>query len=161
MTWAPGRDAILGMLERHDLETVIASTDLAVALIEQANEAIDTARDAAAAGRWYSAYANLWDGVRKSLSALLQAQGLRPTRTGGHLAVEQAALAQFSGAMGALLRPVPRMRSTRNDTEYPDPDTLIEPDVVLADLDKAGTFRSSVHVASSDTLGRKSCGRHA
>lgn len=29
------------------------------------------------------------------------------------------------------------MRSTRNDTEYPDPDTQIEPDVVLADLDKA------------------------
>lgn len=137
MTWGPGRDAILGMLERRDLETVIASMDLAAALIEQANEAIDTARDAAAADRWYSAYANLWDGVRKALSALLQAQGLRSTRTGGHLAVEQAALAQFSGSMGALLRPVPRMRSTRNDTEYPDPDTQIEPDVVLADLDKA------------------------
>lgn len=70
-------------------------------------------------------------------SALLQGQGLRPTRTGGHLVVEQAALAQFSGSMGALLRPVPRMRSTRNDTEYPDADTQIEPEVVLADLDKA------------------------
>ena len=52
MTWGPGRDAILGMLERRDLETVIASMDLAAALIEQANEAIDTARDAAAADRW-------------------------------------------------------------------------------------------------------------
>lgn len=93
MTWGPGRDAILGMLERRDLETVIASMDLAAALIEQANEAIDTARDAAAADRWYSAYANLWDGVRKALSALLQAQGLRSTRTGGHLAVEKAAFA--------------------------------------------------------------------
>ena len=51
--------------------------------------------------------------------------------------MERAALVQFSGSMGALLRPVPRMRSTRNDTEYPDPDTQIEPDVVLADLDKA------------------------
>jgi hypothetical protein len=29
------------------------------------------------------------------------------------------------------------MRSTRNDTEYPDPDTQIEPAVVLADLEKA------------------------
>jgi hypothetical protein len=68
------------MLDRRDLETVIASMDLANALLAQAEEAIDTASDAARAGRWYSAYANLWDGVRKALSALLQAQGLRPTR---------------------------------------------------------------------------------
>jgi HEPN domain-containing protein len=125
------------MLGQRELESVIASLDLAHALLAQAEEAIETAGDAAAAGRWYSSYANLWDGVRKALSSLLQAQGLRPTRTGGHLAVERAALAQFSGSMGALLRPVPRMRSTRNDTEYPDPDTQIEPDVVLADLGKA------------------------
>lgn len=137
MTWEPGRDTIVGMLDRHELDSVIASMDLATALHAQAEEAIDTASDAASAGRWYSAYANLWDGVRKALSALLQAQGLRPTRSGGHIAVEQAAIAQFSGSMGALLRPVPRMRSTRNDTEYPDPDTQIEPDVVLADLAKA------------------------
>ena len=51
--------------------------------------------------------------------------------------MEQAAAAQFSGSMGALLRPVPRMRNTRNDTEYPDPDTQIEPDLVLGDLEKA------------------------
>ncbi len=137
MSWAPGRDTILAMLDRHDLEIVIASMDLATALLAQAEEAIDTASDAATSCRWYSAYANLWDGVRKALSALLQAQGLRPTRTGGHISVEQAALAQFSGSMGALLRPVPRMRSTRHDTEYPDPDTQIEPDVVLADVGKA------------------------
>lgn len=137
MGWAPGRDAIVAILDRRELEIVVASMDLANALLAQAEEAIDTAREAATAGRWYSAYANLWDGVRKALSSLLQAQGLRPTRTGGHIVVEQAAIAQFSGSMGALLRPVPRMRSTRNDTEYPDPDTQIEPDVVLADLDKA------------------------
>ncbi|MHB1164029.1 MAG: HEPN domain-containing protein [Candidatus Nanopelagicales bacterium] len=137
MSWEPGRDTILGMLDRRELESVIASMDLATALLAQAEEAIDTARDAATSGRWYSAYANLWDGARKALSALLQAQGLRPTRTGGHVVVEHAAIAQFSGSMGAILRPVPRMRNTRNDTEYPDPDTQIEPDVVLADLDKA------------------------
>jgi hypothetical protein len=105
MSWAPGRDAILGMLDRNEIESVIASAELAEALQAQASEAIDTAREAANSGRWYSAYANLWDGVRKALSA--------------------------------LLRPVPRMRSTRNDTEYPDPDTQIEPAVVLADLEKA------------------------
>jgi HEPN domain-containing protein len=145
VSWAPGRDEILTMIDRHDLETVIASMDLAAALLTQSDEAIATAADAADAGRWYSAYANLWDAVRKALSALLQAQGLRPTRTGGHIAVEQAAVAQFSGAMGALLRPVPRMRSTRNDTEYPDPDTQIEADLVLADLAKARDIIAACH----------------
>ncbi|MBU6244356.1 MAG: hypothetical protein KGP12_03990 [Actinomycetales bacterium] len=107
MTWVPGRDTIVGMLNRNELDRVIASMDLDTALLAQASEAIDTASDAAAAGRGYSAYANLWDGVRKALSALLQAQGLRPTRAGGHIAVEHAAIAQFSASMGALLRPVP------------------------------------------------------
>lgn len=132
MSWAPGRDAIAPMLDRRHLETVIASMDLANAPLAQAQEAIDTASDAAFAGRWYSAYATLWDGVRKALSALMQAQGLRPTRNGGHIVVEQAAIAQFSGSVCALLRPVPRMRSTRSDTEYPDPDTQIEPGLALA-----------------------------
>lgn len=80
MSWAPGRDAIVAMLDRRELEIVRASMDLANALLAQAEEAIDTASDAASSGRWYSAYANLWDGVRKALSSLLQAQGLRPTR---------------------------------------------------------------------------------
>lgn len=133
------------MLDRHDLEIVIASMDLATALLTQSDEAIATASDAADAGRWYSAYANLWDAVRKALSAPLQAQGLRPTRTGGHIAVEHAAVAQFTGAMGTLLRPVPRMRSTRNDTDYPDPDTQIEPDLVLDDLAKARDIVAACH----------------
>jgi hypothetical protein len=55
VSWAPGRDTIIGMLDRRDLETVIASMDLTNALIAQAEEAIDTASDAASAGRWYSA----------------------------------------------------------------------------------------------------------
>lgn len=137
MSWAPGREAILGMIERHHLVIVVASSDLARSLLAQADEALETASEAALAERWYSAYANLWDGVRKALSALLQAQGLRPTRTGGHLAVEQAAIAQFTGSLGVLLRPVPRMRSTRNDAEYPDPDTQMQPARVLADLGMA------------------------
>lgn len=73
MSWAPGRDAIVAMLDRRELEIVTASMDLANALLAQAEEAIDTASDAASSGRWYSAYANLWDGVRKALSSLLQA----------------------------------------------------------------------------------------
>lgn len=137
MTWEPGRDVIVGMLQRHELESVLASADLGAALLGQADEALDTAQEAAHAGRHYSAYVNLWDAVRKALTALLQMQGLRPTRKGGHLAVEQAALAQFSGAMGGLLRPVPRMRSTRNDVEYPDPDVRLEPAQVIADLARA------------------------
>lgn len=86
------------MIERHHLEIVVASSDLARSILTQAGEAMETASEAALAERWYSAYANLWDGVRKALSALLQAQGLRPTRTESHLAVEQEAVAQVTGS---------------------------------------------------------------
>lgn len=52
MSWVPGRDAILGMLDRNEIESVIASAELAEALQAQASEAIDTAREAANSGRW-------------------------------------------------------------------------------------------------------------
>ncbi|MPY99730.1 MAG: hypothetical protein GEU97_17390 [Actinophytocola sp.] len=66
------------------------------------------------------AYAAIHDAVRKSLTALLQAQGLRPTTSGGHLAVQHAVRAQFGASMGALLRPIDRIRATRHAVEYLD-----------------------------------------
>ena len=55
MSWAPGREAILGMIERHHLVIVVASSDLAPSLLAQADEALETASEAALAERWYSA----------------------------------------------------------------------------------------------------------
>ena len=39
MSWAPGRDAVVAMLDRRELEIVVATTDLANALLAQAEEA--------------------------------------------------------------------------------------------------------------------------
>lgn len=66
-----------------------------------------------------------------------QVQGLRATTSGGHLAVLQAVRAQFWASMGALLRPVDRIRVTRHDAEYPGQATYIDNDTVMDDLPKA------------------------
>lgn len=82
-------------------------------------------------------YAALYDAIRKSLTALLQAQGLRPTTAGGHLAVQHAVKAQFGASMGKLLRPVDRIRATRHAVEYLDEEVHIDAESVDADLSKA------------------------
>jgi hypothetical protein len=85
----------------------------------------------------YLAYSAIYDAIRKALSALLQIQGLRATTTGGHLAVTQAVRAQFGASMGAILRPVDRIRTTRHSAEYPGPSTYIDADSVREDLPRA------------------------
>jgi hypothetical protein len=56
---------------------------------------------------------------RKSATALLAHQGLRPTTGGGHLAVVEAMRAQFPGVPG--LTSLDRLRRRRNQAEYPNP----------------------------------------
>jgi hypothetical protein len=45
--------------------------------------------------------------------------------------------AQFGASMGAILRPVDRIRVTRREAEYPGQATHIDQDTVLDDLPKA------------------------
>ena len=74
-----------------------------------------------------------YDAARKSLAALLIVQGLRSTSGGGHLAVYDAALAQFGrGAGRATIREFAWMRRLRNRSEYPAID-----DPVATDADAA------------------------
>lgn len=136
MSWPRGRDEILGMLERAELTRVVADLGLAERLVASA------ARHVASAERLCDddpelAYAAVHDAVRKAMAAMLQAQGLRPTTKGGHLAVQHAIRAQFGSSMGTLLRPVDRIRTTRHRVEYPDSETWIDADAVLADLPAA------------------------
>lgn len=60
-----------------------------------------------------------YDAARKAATALLAHQGLRPTTRGGHIAVVDAANAQFPGVPG--LKSLDRLRRRRNQGEYPDP----------------------------------------
>lgn len=55
-----------------------------------------------------SAYTLAYDAARFACTALLTHQGLRPTTTGGHDAVDVAVREQFGG-----------MRRQRNELEYP------------------------------------------
>lgn len=124
------------MIERRELDQVNASTDLAERMLATARQHLASARLLAPSDP-YLAYAALYDAIRKSLSALLQVQGLRATTSGGHVAVVHAVQAQFGASTGALLRPVDRIRVTRHEAEYPGQATYIDEDAVLDDLPKA------------------------
>jgi hypothetical protein len=93
------------------------------------------------------------------LSALLQIQGLRATTSGGHLAIMHAVQDQFGTSMGAILRPVDRIRVTRHEAEYPGQATYIDQDTVLDDLPKAEAIIEAVtkalpHLAPFPALSR-------
>lgn len=79
------------------------------------------------------AYAALYDAVRKACAALLQADGLRASSRGGHLAVQNAVVALF-GREGPL-RAFDRLRRRRNEVEYLHHGA--HPDDVRADLPAA------------------------
>lgn len=63
-----------------------------------------------------------YDAARKSLAPLLVIQGLRPTSGGGHIALNDAVIAQFGRGMGDVIRPFGSMRRLRNTSEYPSID---------------------------------------
>lgn len=136
MSWEQGRAVVERLLDINHLETVVADLDLAEVVLEQAR------RHLAAAEREsdldpHVAYAALYDAARKAVTALLQAQGLRPTREGGHVASIEAVRAQLDPPLGAILRPLDRMRRTRHAAEYPTTTTLLTATNIAADLPKA------------------------
>lgn len=139
MSWQRGRDEILTLLDRGKLTQVVADLDLAQRLLTAARRHVksaETLRD----DDPELAYAAVYDAIRKALSAMLQAQGLRPTTEGGHLAVQRAVRAQFGASMGALLRPVDRICTTRHAIQYPDSATYVDADDVRADLPAAAAL---------------------
>jgi len=113
-----GRSRVDGLLAARRLQRVPANQDLARALLEQARAHVRTsvaAEDDDAIGSFQLAY----DAARKALTAVLAAQGLRPTSRGGHAVVEEAVSAQFVPPHGGIVAPFRWMRPLRNDSEYP------------------------------------------
>jgi len=145
--WRRGRDEILGMIERRELDQVTANTELADRLMATARQHLASAKLLAPSDP-YLGYAAVYDAIRKALAALLQVQGLRATTSGGHLAVMQAVYAQFGASMGAILRPVDRIRVTRHDAEYPRQATYIDDQAVMNDIPKAEAIVEAVAKAS-------------
>jgi hypothetical protein len=118
MTWQPGRDRIAELLEAGELQQVTADTAMAQLLLDDAGRHLDSAAAASASGDLSGAYLLAYDALRKSAASLLAIQGLRATSRGGHIAIQEAVLAQF-GPTVRILRSFGRIRRARNSFEYP------------------------------------------
>jgi hypothetical protein len=125
MRWNQGRATVDKLIVDGELQRVPPSREHADQLLAQARRDLASAellRDS----NPKRAYESLYDAARMALTAVLENQGLRPTRSGGHLAPYAAISAQLDPPMGTVLRPFDRMRRTRNRSEYP---SFATPDV--------------------------------
>ena len=118
MTWEPGRDRIAELLDAADLGRVAADLGIAQRLLDDAGRHLITATAAVPSGDLSGAYQLAYDAFRKSAASLLAAQGLRATSRGGHIAIQEAVLAQFGSTIG-VFRSFSRIRRARNSFEYP------------------------------------------
>jgi hypothetical protein len=120
--WEQGRAEVEQMLSARQLQRVPASRAHADRLMGQSARHLASAQSTAESDP-EGAYSLLYDAARKSLWAVLENEGLRPTTAGGHLAAFDATRAQLDPPMGGTLRPFDRMRRHRRDAEYPSADT--------------------------------------
>ncbi len=116
--WNKGSEVIERLLDARQLDHVPADADIVAALIASANRHVASAVTTAADDP-EGAFALGYDAARKSATALLAHQGLRPTSDGGHIVIVEAMNAQFPGVAG--LKSIDRLRRRRNQAEYPDP----------------------------------------
>lgn len=130
--WGQGRATIEQLLATGQLERVPANLPAAHALVDKARTHLHSAA-LLAAGDVELAYDALHTANRKALTAVLLAQGLRPTRAGGHTGVYDAVRAQLDPPLGPTLAPYTRIRRTRNAGDYSD-DLPPSPEDVHADL---------------------------
>ena len=119
MSWETGRARIHELVEAGELGQVTPDQDLAQRMLGDAQRHLATAAVAESTGDLSGAYQLAYDALRKSAASLLEAQGLRPTSRGGHIAVQDAVIAQFGTTIRAL-RSFSRLRRARNSFEYPN-----------------------------------------
>jgi uncharacterized protein (UPF0332 family) len=116
--WNKGSEVIERLLDDRHLEEIPADAETVNRLIATARRHIASAATNAHSDP-EGALALAYDAARKTATALLAHQGLRPTSAGGHIAVVDAINAQFPGVEG--LKSIDRLRRRRNQAEYPDP----------------------------------------
>ena len=130
MRWEEGREVVERLLAAGELDRVSPNLQNARSLLDSARRHLisaETIRESDPEG----AFAALYDAARKSCAALLEAQGLRATSRGGHVALREAVVAQFvSLTGGSAVRAFDRLRRRRNDIEYPNGDSGIDEEEV-------------------------------
>jgi hypothetical protein len=89
VSWTVGHTEMNALIAAKEIERVQPNLDGGRELLEAAGRHLDSAA-ALADSDPDGAYTLIYDAARKSLTALLLTQGLRPTTRGGHLAVERA-----------------------------------------------------------------------
>jgi len=102
------------LLDQGSIERVHGAQADGESWLERARRGLDAARILAEAAP-DSSIILTYDAARQACVALLAEQGLRPTTSGGHYAIEVAIRAQF----GAGLRAFGGLRRRRNELEYP------------------------------------------
>ena len=122
MSWETGSERIRELISAGELGQVPPDTGLARRMLADAGRHLATAATAQPAGDLSGAYQLAYDALRKSAASLLEAQGLRATSRGGHIAVQDAVIAQFGSSIRAL-RSFSRLRRARNSFEYPSTET--------------------------------------
>jgi HEPN domain-containing protein len=144
MTWQPGRGKIADLISDGELEQVEPSDDTTRRLLQDAARPLDTATVALSSEDLSGAYQLAYDALRKSAASLLAVQGLRATSRGGHIAVQDAVLAQFGASVPAF-RSFARIRRARNTFEYPSDTT---PGPSTDDVDDAIASATAVYEAA-------------
>ena len=112
--WPRGEAQIEQLIANKQLQQVIGGQANGAHLLQKASRTLETAGEIADQDP-DSAYVLAYDAARYSGTAILAHQGLRPTTSGGHYAVEVALRAQ----LGDGFRPFGAMRRRRNELEYP------------------------------------------
>jgi HEPN domain-containing protein len=113
--WTRGEAEVEALVAAGELQKLTGEAANGQRLLQKAAVTLETARTAVDRDA-DSAFVLAYDAARQGLTALLAHQGLRPTTSGGHYAVEQAVRAQF----GAGFRQFGALRRRRNELEYPE-----------------------------------------
>jgi HEPN domain-containing protein len=122
MTWETGSERVRELIDAGELGRIPPDDELARRMLADARRHLATAAAAESTEDRSGAYQLAYDALRKSASSLLEAQGLRPTSRGGHIAVQDAVIAQFGSSIRAL-RSFSRLRRARNTFEDPSAET--------------------------------------
>jgi hypothetical protein len=128
-SWPTGIETVKELIVAGNLQKVAPSLESAHSFLAQAAGHLASAQSVATTDPT-GAYSLLYDAARKSLAAVLQAQGLRATSKGGHYAIQEAVNAQFTKPPPRdAFRPFGRLRRTRNQIEYDDISPITTEDV--------------------------------
>ena len=141
----PGAAVIEAMIAKRRLQRVEFDAVGVAALLSTAGRHLESAGMAAGIDP-DGAYSLAYDAARKSATAVLAQQGLRPTSSGGHVVVVEAMRAQFPDAAG--LNSLDRLRRRRNQAEYPQPGSYaaVTTEEVADVLAVAAACLASAHV---------------